>query len=523
MSVLVRFFSGNYTNVQYNRVLTKGAPEVMKALFRSVPPNYDECYNFYAKQGYRILALGHSDNNNFTVNSKREEVEKDLIFCGFVIVETPLKNDTNKYIKELLDAEYEVVIITGDHHLTTAKVAQDLKIGPKEVLFMRLDVGQKFIEWVDLDGKVKEISKDYTNVEEIAKRYMLGVTGVEMEKFETHHHIMEKKYLIFRYIKLYCRVNPMQKDDIIKMLIKAGKQPSMCGDGSNDVGALKRAVIGIALLNMEETEHQKNRPFSVLSLEDDNNIKSGDVTAASPFTSKSGSIKCIKNIFIQGRCTLVITFQMFKILALNCLLSAYSLSVLALKGVKFSDYQSTYMGFVVAFFFLMLSKAEPLKKLNPNKPPYTIFTISSIISIIGQAVTHLLSLYLIIEMTEKYDPISINTTKSLDDPFSPTLMNSIIFIYSALNQTINFVVNYQGEPFMANMDKNIWMKRLCYGIVILSGIVVFDLHPPLSEQLELLPLPEDISYRVGFIAIMAVDFIICYILENWKKIFKYYR
>jgi cation-transporting ATPase 13A1 len=524
MSVLVRFYSGNYTNVQYNRVLSKGAPEVMKSLFKSLPDNYDEVYNSYAKKGYRILALGYADSLTFTINTRREDAEKDLTFCGFVIVETPLKKDTNKYIQELKEADYQIAIITGDHHLTTAKVAQDMKIGPDQILFMKVDEKNKNLAWVDLDGKVISKSTTIEEIRNLSKNYTLGLTGKEMEKLdESHHSIIQHKYLIFPSIKLYCRVSPMQKDDIIKNLIKSGDQPSMCGDGSNDVGALKRAVIGIALLNSEETPQEKDKPFSILSLDDDTTIKSGDVTAAAPFTSKSGSIKCIKSIFIQGRCTLVITFQMFKILALNCLLSAYSLSVLALKGVKFSDYQSTYMGFVVAFFFLMLSKAEPLKKLNKNRPPYTIFSLASIISIIGQAVTNLVSLYLIINITEQYDPINISTVKSLDDPFSPTLMNTIIFIFSALNQTINFVVNYQGEPFMENMTKNKWLVRLVSGVCILSAIVIFDMHPGLNEQLELLPVPEDMNYKLSFIGIMSANFVICYLFENWKKLFNIYK
>lgn len=530
MSVLARCYSGVYSNVHYNRVLTKGAPEVIKGILKEIPEFYELTYNFYAKKGYRILALAYTDNPEFTVSSKREEVEKNLIFCGFVIVETPLKNDTNKYIQELKSAKYEVAIITGDHHLTTAKVAQDLKLGhgnTHEVLFMRIDSNlskdNSSIEWINLDGGLISKSSNVKDVEVLSKKYILGVTGKEMENLEILNFDNGNKHFIFQFIKLYCRVNPMQKDDIVKFLVKSGRNPSMCGDGSNDVGALKRAVIGIALLNSEESEHQKQQPFSILSLEDDNTIKSGDVTAAAPFTSKSGSIKCVKNIFIQGRCTLVITFQMFKILASNCLLSAYSLSVLALKGVKFSDYQSTYMGFVVAFFFLMLSKAEPLKKLNPNKPPFSIFSLASSISIIGQAITHLASLFIIIQLTEQFDPININTVKSLDDPFSPTLMNSIIFIYSALNQTINFVVNYQGEPFMQNMSQNKWLVRMTLGICVLSGIVIFDLHPQLNEALELLPLPDDLTYKFSFIGVMLVDFIICYFLENWKKIFKIYK
>lgn len=530
MSVLCTVVSSIFQNTRTKRVLTKGAPEVMKSIFASIPEDYDETANNFAKKGFRILAIGYRDDDTLNYHSHREDIEKNHVFCGFIIVETPLKNDTTKYINELTQADLDCIIITGDHYLTTAKVALDLNIGPTNILFAKVNSSSdKHIEFEfrNLDNKLDSTLTLPSQITELSKNNMLGITGDELEKLEAlDEKLYPGKCEIFKAFKLYCRVAPLQKDSIVSQLIKAGCNPSMCGDGSNDVGALKRAMVGVALLNSEEAPQapgQKEQPFSILSLDDDTGLKSGDVTAAAPFTSKSGSIKCMKNIFIRGRCTLVITFQMFKILALNCLLTAYSMSVLALKGIKFSDFQSTFIGFLIAFCFLMLSKGEPLKKLNKNKPQFTFFTYHSVLSITSQAVSHLVSLQLIISITESYDPVAINTVKSLDDPYAPSLVNSVVFLYTAINNVTNFLVNYIGEPFMENLSKNVWMQRLCLGVWIGVSICIFDVLPDLNEYFELVPLPQEFEYKISFMAILFSDLILCYIVENWKKIFKLYK
>ena len=429
-------------------VSVKGAPETLKTMYTDVPAGYEATYKYFAQRGSRVLALGYKhlpgDLSAGQLNAlERTAVESSLTFAGFLVFHCPLKPDATATIKQLNDASHRCIMITGDNPLTAVHVARDVEIVDRDVFILDVRDGaaaESELVWRNVDeSKVIPVDPTAPLDQFLLRNHDICVTGAAVRQFADKPAWVD---LVSR-AWVYARVSPAQKELIVGTLKDLGYTVLMAGDGTNDVGALKRAHIGVALLNgspevlnqiaerqkierlkkMYEQQLRLTQRFNgppppvppllanlypdivkaqkaalevhaadraqrrvnkfdmsaitskMSDLEEDADmptIKLGDASWAAPFTSKLSNVSSIAAIIRQGRCTLVATIQMYKILALNCLISAYALSVMYLDGIvrlkrdrgradaaqKFGEAQMTVQGLLMSVCFLFLSRGK---------------------------------------------------------------------------------------------------------------------------------------------------------------------
>jgi len=242
-------------------------------------------------------------------------------------------------------------------------------------------------------------------------------------------------------------------------------------------------------------------------------IKLGDASVAAPFTSKLANVIAIPNIIRQGRCTLVATIQMYKILALNCLISAYSLSVIYLSGIKFGDSQVTISGMLMSVCFLSISRAKPVEALSRERPQPNILNMYILGSVLGQFAIHVATLIHLSNTVYKFE--QRDSEVDLEGEFEPSLLNSAVYLMQLIQQVSTFAINYQGRPFRESIKEN---KGMYYGLLACSFVAfagATEFMPELNEQLSLVKYPE--GFKPTLVGLMVIDYCGCWVVEQVFK------
>lgn len=189
----------------------KGAPESVIVNCQSVmtdeglqllrADDYIRQAELLAQQGYRVLAIAYRQFT--TLPDPIGEAESHLILLALVALIDPPRPEAQQAVADCISAGITPVMITGDHPATALAIAERLGIADN-----RCSV----------------------------------VTGNELRVMDKT--LLEKKV---KETRVYARVSPEQKIDLVSALQKQGEFVAMTGDGVNDAPALQHADIGVAM------------------------------------------------------------------------------------------------------------------------------------------------------------------------------------------------------------------------------------------------------------------------------------
>jgi len=153
-----------------------------------------------AGAGFRVLALAAGAVTDLA--ALHRDGPRRLEFLGLVALIDPLRAEVPAAVASCRDAGIAVCMVTGDHPATALAIARDLGLATRPDQVM---------------------------------------TGVELAALPDDADLMEMDKRVF------ARVEPVQKTEIVRRLQAGGEIVAVTGDGVNDAPALHAADIGVAM------------------------------------------------------------------------------------------------------------------------------------------------------------------------------------------------------------------------------------------------------------------------------------
>ena len=168
-----------------------GAPEF---ILKGKTEEYQEMIQKYSND-YRMIILAHS-NEPF----QEKELPENIEVLGFILMTDKIRKNAKETLQYFKSQGVDIRIISGDNPITVSKIAKVAEVEGYE----------KYIDCTTL--------KDNQELIEAVSKY-----------------------------KIFGRVTPIQKKEIVSALKKQGHTVAMTGDGVNDIIALKEADCSIAM------------------------------------------------------------------------------------------------------------------------------------------------------------------------------------------------------------------------------------------------------------------------------------
>ncbi|KAK4190085.1 hypothetical protein QBC35DRAFT_491285 [Podospora australis] len=273
------------------RCYCKGADTVILERLNENNPHVDVTLRHleeYASEGLRTLCLAVRDvpehefqewlkvyeKASTTVGGNRadeldkaaELIEHDFFLLGATAIEDKLQDGVPETIHTLQEAGIKVWVLTGDRQETAINIGMSCKLLSEDMMLLIVnednadatrDNIQKKLDAVKNQGEATNIEMD-TLALVIDGKSLTYALEKDMEKLFLDLAVMCKAVIC-------CRVSPLQKAMVVKLVKKYQKQSILLaiGDGANDVSMIQAAHIGIGISGQEGLQAARSADVSI--------------------------------------------------------------------------------------------------------------------------------------------------------------------------------------------------------------------------------------------------------------------
>lgn len=118
--------------------------------------------------------------------------------------------------------------------------------------------------------------------------------------------------------------------------------------------------------------------------------------------------------------------------------------------------------------------------------------------------------------------VSRSDNVDLEAEFSPSLLNSAVYLLQLIQQISTFAINYQGRPFRESLSENRGMFWGILGVSALAFSCAMELAPEINEQMKLVPFTDE--FKTTMTSVMVFDYAACWTIEVvLKRLFSDFR
>ncbi|KAI1850453.1 hypothetical protein JX265_013415 [Neoarthrinium moseri] len=508
-SVIVRAFGQQSVDIY-----VKGAPECMREICRaeSFPSDYEELLSYYTHKGYRVIACATKHLKKLswvkTQKMKRQDVESDLDFVGFIIFENKLKPTTAAVLKELTQSNIGSIMVTGDNILTAISVSRNCGLIQKSApCFVPHFAEGNFqdpnadLRWESIDDNNLKLDSrtllplpipadrdvslpyDITNL----SNYSLAVSG-DVFRWVIDYAPTDVLHRMLIRGKIFARMSPDEKHELVEKLQSIDYCVGFCGDGANDCGALKAADVGISLSEAE-------------------------ASVAAPFTSRVFDIRCVPDVIREGRAALVTSFSCFKFMSLYSAIQFTSVSFLYASASNLGDFQFLFIDVLLILpIAIFMGWSGPFPVLSRKRPTADLVSRKVLTPLLGQIIICILiqaAAWLLVREQDWYIPPHVNPDKSN----IKNSENTALFLVSCFEYTLIGVVLSAGRPFRQPMVQNWPFMATIVGALAITGYMVLGPARGVKHLMQLTSIST--SFKVTLLALGVAYLILAWTAENY--------